>query len=76
MLLAAPVDQNQSLALVNPGVPDRFAFPAAGIDQPCCGQFDRAVVEPVMHDARFARDDVLALLGRHAGVLEEAASVA
>src|SRR3954467_15392959 len=73
---STPIHKHQRLLLIHAGIAHRLALPAARIDQPARGQLHRAVGHRVVHDVRFARDDVLALLGRDGGVLEEAAGVA
>ena len=76
MRAPAAVDQHQRLLVVDAGVAHALALPAAGVDQPAGGQLDAAVGHGVMHQLGVAADDVLALLGRDGGVLEEAAGVA
>ena len=71
-----PVDQNQGLLFVHPGLADGFALPATGIDQPARRQLDAAVRHGVVHDLGLAGDDVGALVGRYGRVLEEAAGIA
>ena len=76
VLAPTPIDQHQRLLFINTSVTDGLAFPAAGVDQPACGQFDAAVGHGVVHHLWLAGDDVGALIRRHRGVLEEAAGVA
>ena len=73
---AAAVHQHQRLALVDAGLADGLALPAAGVDQPAGGQLDAAVGQRVVHHRRVAADDVAALLGADHRVLEEAAGIA
>src|SRR6218665_1864931 len=74
--VAAPVHQHQGLLFIHARLADRFALPAADLDQPAGGQLEAAVEHGVMHNPGVARDDVGALVGRHRGVFEEAADVA